>query len=92
MNTLQVLGLQDELAAVALKYCATFDEVMSRSRTSRVTRARHAVWFTLYDMGWSYPDIGDVFERDHTTVMSGVKAFADELGVVVRPYKRRSAA
>ena len=56
--------------------CRIFDvrphEVRSRRR--RCARARHAVWWALYNStSLSLPNLGKSFGRDHTTVLYGVK-------------------
>lgn len=48
------------------------DELLGRRRFSRVATARKHVWLYLHDVaGWSYPELGALFDRDHTTVMDG---------------------
>ena len=44
------------------------------SRYSEVVRARHHAMAVLrWSAGWSFPLIGKIFCRDHTTVMAAVK-------------------
>lgn len=54
----------------------TIGEIMGASRLKNVVAARHAVFVALRAAGWSYPAIGAVMGRDHTTVMAGVKKAA----------------
>ena len=48
-------------------------DLFGRSRTSRVCLVRHLFAYGLRLLGYSYPEIGRVLRRDHTTVMSGIK-------------------
>lgn len=49
------------------------EELMSRSRQRRIAYPRFACFQFLASLGWSTPQIGKVFGRDHTTVMHGLK-------------------
>lgn len=64
------------LAAV-MRACEEYDvaygEVMGRSRSQRVVMARHQAMTELYFAGWSLSELGRVFGRDHTTVLSAVR-------------------
>lgn len=71
-------GLLEYVAASARRDNATIYEVLGRSRLPRVCHARHAIWYALRHRGegrLSYPDIGALFGRDHSTVISGVQAY-----------------
>jgi chromosomal replication initiator protein len=48
-------------------------ELLSRRRARRTVEARQAaMWLARQAAGRSYPAIGRVFNRDHTTVIYGV--------------------
>jgi chromosomal replication initiator protein len=50
------------------------DEIRGLNRHRSTAEARHAVWFVAHDhLGYSLKFIGDVYGRDHTTIMHGVK-------------------
>lgn len=58
--------------------CAELFLVAPRDLTGRyrfdfVMRARFALYLALRLQGRSYPNIGKIVDRDHTTVMDGVK-------------------
>ena len=42
-------------------------------RGQAIVAVRRRYCLILRERGWSYPDIGDVFNRDHTSIMSLVK-------------------
>lgn len=57
----------------ARKHGATQEQVLGSSRLKHVAAARHEVFLALREAGWSFPAIGAAMNRDHTTVMAGVK-------------------
>lgn len=70
-----LLGL---VAEVAKRHHATVAEVLGPSRMRHVCLARQGVWYAMRhhsECEWSYPAIGRLFDRDHTTVMAGVRAY-----------------
>lgn len=61
-------------------YGLTVDEVMSRSRTKTVFEARAiAVWVLRQRNGFSYPELGRMFGRDHNTMMNSIQRVETEL-------------
>lgn len=59
------------------RYSLRDGDLFGRSRTSRVCLVRHLFAYGLRVLGYSYPEIGRVLRRDHTTIMSGVKRVED---------------
>ena len=59
---------------LALEVCAqhgiAFSAVLGRSRHASVVRARHALFVALRSRAFSYPEIGWMTCRDHTTVLA----------------------
>lgn len=54
------------------------DDVLGERRLASLCATRHLVWFYLYrETRLSYPEIGRIFEVDHTTVLSAVHRIAD---------------
>ena len=52
----------------------TRDDLISKNRSRPLTTARHVAMYLLRDCtGLSLIKIGELFERDHTTVLHGVK-------------------
>lgn len=58
----------------AEKHGITVAEMLSPSRASHLVEARRDLAFALRARAWSYPRIGKLMKRDHTTIMSLVKA------------------
>lgn len=51
----------------------TLDELRMPDRNSEITKLRHELMLRLREAGWSYPRIGWLLARDHTTVMHGCR-------------------
>jgi chromosomal replication initiation ATPase DnaA len=47
-------------------------EIVSGTRAPRVYKARVQVYAALRERGWSYPDIGALFDRDHSAIHSAL--------------------
>ncbi len=47
--------------------------VMGRNRTPAICRLRELIWYRAHAEGYSLNQIGQVFGRDHTTVMHGIR-------------------
>jgi len=51
-----------------------------RSRTKRVSEARRVAMYLAREITeFSYPELGDAFRRDHTTVLSAYKNLRDRI-------------
>ena len=55
-------------------------EIMGKRRTAPVAAARAAVMFEARQLGFSYPLIGRLVKRDHTTAVHAVKSEAKRRG------------
>lgn len=61
------------LEHVALSYGLSVDDLLGRSRYAHIATPRHiAMWLVRRKLHYSYPVIGRLFGRDHSTVMSAV--------------------
>lgn len=72
----QILMLEDEAKALTLPEQGTVSWYLIKSdlRFAHIVKARRAVCVRLKELGWSYPAIGVVMGRDHTTIMALVGA------------------
>lgn len=52
----------------------SISRILGRSRVRPVVEARQLVCHVLYRHGMSYPQIGRLINRDHTTVLHAVRA------------------
>lgn len=57
---------------------ATGVNAYAKSRSKNRILLRRAIFHALRGRGLSYPEIGELFQRDHTTVMNGIKKFNSE--------------
>jgi chromosomal replication initiator protein len=68
------LKLACEIANISI------EEARSSARTKEVCHRRnHAMWVMRQWDGWSYPNIGRMLKRDHTTIIHGVKTHQERL-------------
>ena len=61
------------VAVVAREFGVSEGMIMGRLRSKRVARARQVAMSGMWMAGYSYPDVGRFFGRDHGTVMHAVK-------------------
>lgn len=65
---------KDVLFDVCVKHGVTAAEIIGPSRKPRFAPARIELYGRLHDeLGVSFPQIGRIFGRDHTTVLYGVR-------------------
>lgn len=75
----ELLALVKRIAAA---HEVTADELLGMCRESGPSHARQALWAALHARGhWSYPRLGKVFGRDHSTILSGVNAHRARMGL-----------
>lgn len=86
----RILRGQPEVEIVAESFGVTANAIMGKSRVSRVADARHVLaWVLRMSYRMTYPEIGTILDRDHTTIISAVrKVEGDErllsLGLAIR--------
>ena len=69
-----LLALVDD---VCRRRGVTLRELCGRTRTQGVSMARHEVWWRIRnhpERHYSYPEIAQLFARDHTTIKAGIDA------------------
>ena len=66
----------------AANHGTTIARVLGESRARRETAARREVWRRLYDDGFSYAAIGRFTDRDHATVIYGLKKSVNPGGAI----------
>lgn len=70
LRRLEEMGIRDEVAVLIRPRGILVEDLISRSRQKNVVAARHEIMYWIrIKMKWSYPEIGKLFERDHTSVM-----------------------
>ena len=67
---------------VCAKHGVDFDEVCSDRRIKRLVLIRHEIFYRLkVDLQMSYPQIAEKFNKDHTTILHGVRKHAARLSL-----------
>jgi chromosomal replication initiation ATPase DnaA len=69
--------MKGHLAYVSAAFNVTPDAVLGHSRNANVAAARQLLYWLLRQDGLSYPKIGAIVGRHHTTVIHGVRAVND---------------
>lgn len=83
------LGCKDVAREVALKHNVRLEDMLGPTRSKSLVRARHEAFFrcryeiTRNGIPVSYPEIGRLFHRDHTTVLYGIRTYAASTGAPV---------
>lgn len=58
---------------VSKKYGVSVDDIKGRRRVAEIVNARHiAIYLIRRETELSLPSIGNIFDRDHTTIMSSI--------------------
>jgi len=69
------------VAQVAAEYGVTVDDIKSVWRTPEIVRPRQDAMWRLRQQGrWTLPQIGRFLNRDHSTVILGIRAHERRLG------------
>lgn len=69
---------------VAPRYGLRIEQLLSSSRETSVSAAKHELWFRLWDeWRWSFLQIATELDLDHTSVAYGVRKHAAACGVTV---------
>ncbi len=70
---------RDILNAVCEQYGYTIKELISRKRQKTLVESRHvAMYMCRRYIGMSYNEIGDIFNRDHSTIVYVLHKFKVE--------------
>lgn len=67
------------IQGVALILGVPEEAILSHSKVRRVVDARRRVWVELRALGWSYTEIGKLWNYDHATVVRGIESYATEV-------------
>ena len=76
IDNLKIRGLLDLVDHVCARRGVTRAELCGRRRTRSLARARHELWYLMIEHPeryYSHSEIGRLFERNHTSIMSGVR-------------------
>jgi len=93
IEALGARDLLDHLDVVCRTRKVTREEVCSRMRTKTIAAARHELWWRLRndpDLELSYDEIGRLFDRNHTSVLHGVRAHKRRMAAAASPRMARA--
>lgn len=77
-DALRQRGVLEEVEKLIAGNAVTLEEVTGTTKMWHVARLRRKVWWVLYTKyKMSYPAIAEVFGKNHTTIMDGVKKHAE---------------
>lgn len=70
---LREAGAYELACTIARVHGVRLRDVLGRRRPLRFVRPRHDLWRLFRNTtGWSYPDMSETFEVDHTTILTAV--------------------
>ena len=69
---------------MAKKICdklnVTYEDAQSSTRIQEVVAARHSIWYVFHkEYGMTFTSVGKIFNKDHATIVHGVRKLKDEL-------------
>lgn len=66
------------VSRAASLYGCTAEDIFGKGRSQTVAEARKVSMYAARErLGWSYPELGRAFLRDHSSVMSAVESVKD---------------
>ncbi|WP_103173750.1 helix-turn-helix domain-containing protein [Paracoccus sp. SY] len=75
---IQLIKQRSKVRAIAKQVCdetgMDYALVMGRCREAHICQVRHLIWAIAQQNGASLAQIGRVFNRDHTTILSGIQS------------------
>lgn len=71
---------QELVADAAAKHGLTPQQILGHNRRRDIVRARWEAWKAARDQGWTLSKIASEFNRDHTTILHGLRALDDPAG------------
>ena len=72
----EILDIQEKVCGY---FSVSFKNLTGSCREKRFVRARHIAMYLCKQQGFSYPDIGQAFNKDHTSVIHAVKKIEKQL-------------
>ena len=71
--------MENKAAAIAAEFGYTMEEIRGDMRCAAISRCRQQIYYQLRQDGLSFPQIGRICNKDHTSAMYGWKKVADAL-------------
>lgn len=67
------------LNEIAERHCVARELLASDLRSNHLVKARQEAYFELYSLGFSSSHVGRILNRDHSTVLHGIKCHKDRM-------------
>lgn len=81
--------IEREIERIANKHGVTIEEIHGERRIRRVAHARQEIYFELYThFELSFPRVGKIMNKDHSTVLFGVKEHCLRFGLDYERFRR----
>lgn len=75
IEAISARGLMGLVEMVAVRFAVSVRDIAGRGRSKSVVAARHACWLALWEVHRkSTPEIGRIWDVDHSTVRGGIAA------------------
>jgi len=73
-------GVPSILEEVAMSFGLTVEDLKGSSQKKTTTLARYVAAFLIHELcSLSWPEQGELFDRDHTTVLNGVRSIEKKM-------------
>jgi len=81
LRDLRAHHLLEPAKRIAENHHVELADVLRRRRHVPIAAARHELWALAYEMLPSFPMLGQIFDRDHTTIMAGRRGHLDRVAI-----------
>jgi chromosomal replication initiation ATPase DnaA len=85
LRDLRARHLLEPATRIAERHHVALAEVLGRRRHHPIACARHELWAYAYEIIPSYPLLGEIFDRDHSTILCGVRVHRERIAPSAAP-------
>ena len=79
VQRLHGMGIYDDVVRLIKPRGVLVEDLVSRNRHKNIAGARHEIMYWIRKrLNWSFPEIGRLFERDHTSVIAACRKVHQE--------------
>jgi chromosomal replication initiation ATPase DnaA len=91
LDEMQQRGISGLAKEICSREGARVEDLFANGRSRPQTRARQMMWWELKDRGWTYVEIGNLFQRSWESIRTGIRLASRDLGLVNAGSDRRAA-
>ena len=82
-------ALEKTIDKILDDYDVNLNKIKSRLRTSKICEPRWLIWYLNREFTYqSLPQIGDRYNRDHTSIMNGLKKIEEKHPEKIKFYEK----